>query len=101
MSKNIFGGLLPGLVEPIHVELSDKAMDVFVSEVFRENVLLKLVDVFDGKLVAVGEPLNGVRVLIVLGKGGFTLMIWKALWTKVAIELSVTYRFIKIYKISK
>lgn len=62
-------------MEPIHVQLSDKTIDVPMSEVFGENDFLKLVNVFDGKLLPISHPLNDLGVFIVLGKVTGTLII--------------------------
>lgn len=42
--------LFPGLVETIHIKLSDKAVDVSMPKVLRQNDFLKFIDVFDDEL---------------------------------------------------
>ena len=53
-------------MEAIHIELSNKAIDVFVSEVPGENLFLKLINFFDGKLPSIAHPMNDPLVFIVV-----------------------------------
>lgn len=45
MAEDALGVVCAGLVEAVHVELSDKAVDFVVAEVSGEHDLLELVDV--------------------------------------------------------
>jgi hypothetical protein len=66
MTKDVFAGVLTGLVESIHVELPDEAVDVPVPEEFGEDVVLKLINFLDGKLASVGHPVDNRLVFLVL-----------------------------------
>jgi hypothetical protein len=59
MSEDNFGLIFPGLVESIHVELSDEAVEVAMSEVFGKDLGFEFMDVFDQELFAVGGPGDG------------------------------------------
>lgn len=65
MTEDIFAGVFAGLVEAVHVELSDEAIDIPVSEEFGQDVVLELIDFFDGKLPSVGHPVDDGLVLLV------------------------------------
>lgn len=65
MAKNVLAWIFPTFVETIHVELSDKRIDVSVSKVFWEDMILKLIDLFDGKFTAIGHPVDDGLVLFV------------------------------------
>lgn len=67
VAEDVLGGLLAGLVEAVHVELPDEAVDVAVSEELGQDGLLELVDVPDGELFPVGGPLDDLREFVVLG----------------------------------
>jgi hypothetical protein len=41
MGKDVFGGILARLVEPVHVELTDETVDVLVPEEDWQNGLLE------------------------------------------------------------
>ncbi len=45
-------------MEAIHVKLSNEAVDIPVPEEFGEDVILKLINFFDGKLASVGHPVD-------------------------------------------
>ncbi len=66
VAEDILAGILAGLVEAVHIELPDEAIDVPVSEVFGEDVFLEFVDLLDGKLAAVAHPVDNGLVLFVL-----------------------------------
>ena len=66
MTKYTLGRVLPGLVKPIHIELSNKRVDFGVSEVSGKYKLFKLVDVLDHEFKTRGRPKNDfieVRIL--------------------------------------
>lgn len=65
MTKDIFAGIFTGLVEAIHIELSDEAVNVPVPKIFREDMILKLIDFFDGELTSVGHPMNNGLILLI------------------------------------
>lgn len=65
VTKDIFAGILAGLMEAIHIELPDEAVNVPMPEIFGEDMILKLIDFLDGKLTTVGHPMyNGLILLI-------------------------------------
>lgn len=50
MAENAFRVVLPRLVKAIHVELSDKAVHLPVSEVMRQNNILKFVHILNDEV---------------------------------------------------
>lgn len=58
MTENILAGVFARLMEAVHVELSNKTVDVVMPEMFGQDLILKLVDLFDGELSAIGHPMN-------------------------------------------
>lgn len=50
MAKDALGVISSGLMEAIHVELANEAVDLVVAEIARENNLLELVDILDDEL---------------------------------------------------
>lgn len=66
MAEDVPGGFLPGLVEPVHVELPDEAVDVPVAEIFRQDDFFKLVNVLDGEFFSIAQPLDDPAVLVAL-----------------------------------
>jgi len=65
MAKNVLAWIFPTLVETIHVELSNKRIDVTVSKIFREDMVLKHINLFDGKFTSIGHPVDDGFVLFV------------------------------------
>jgi hypothetical protein len=53
-------------MEPIHVELPDKAVHLAVAEEAREDDLLKFVDILDHELGPGGRPINNLGKLLIL-----------------------------------
>lgn len=66
MTEDIFGGILAGLVEAVHVELAYEAVDVSVAEVLGQYLFLKVIYFFDGELATVGHPMDDCLILLVL-----------------------------------
>jgi hypothetical protein len=66
MAEDVFGGVFSAFVEAVHVELSDEGVDVAVPEVFGEDVILEVIDLFDGELSSVIHPMNDRLVLLVI-----------------------------------
>ena len=66
MAEDILAGVFATFVEAVHVELSDERVDVAVSEVFGEDVVLEVVNLFDGELASVGHPVDDRLVVFVL-----------------------------------
>ena len=66
MTKDALGIILPRFMKPIHIELSNKAVNFFVPKVLRQNNFLKLIDVLDNKLFASVSPKDDFRVFLIL-----------------------------------
>lgn len=66
MAENILAGVFARFMEAIHVELANETVDVAMPEMFRENLILKLIDLFDGKLSAIGHPMNNRLIVLIL-----------------------------------
>ena len=66
MAENIFTGIFTRLMEAVHVELSDETVDIPMSEELGKDVVLKLIDLLDGELTAVGHPVDDGLVFFVL-----------------------------------
>jgi hypothetical protein len=65
VAENVLAGVFATLVKAVHVELPDEGVDIPVPEVFGEDVLLELIDLFDGELASVGHPMYDDFVLFV------------------------------------
>lgn len=50
MAKDALGVISSGLMEAIHVELANEAVDLVVAEIAGKNNLLELVDILDDEL---------------------------------------------------
>ncbi len=66
MGENNFYRVLSALVETIHVQLSDKAVNVSVPEVFRKDGLLKKWHILDSEFLEIISPCDNVIVLPIL-----------------------------------
>ena len=66
MTEDIFTGIFTAFVEAVHVELSYERVDISVPEVFGEDVVLEVIDLFDGELPPVGHPVDDRLVVFVL-----------------------------------
>ena len=65
MAENILAGVFATFVEAVHVELPDEGVDVTVPEVFGKDMVLEVVDLFDGELASVGHPVDDSLVVFV------------------------------------
>lgn len=63
MAKCAFEAVMLDLVEPVHVELPDKAVDFIVAEIARKDHFFKLLAVFDDKLKPVRGPVDDLLIL--------------------------------------
>ena len=54
MTENVFSGLLPRLVETIHIKLPDEAIDIFVPKIFGKDGLFELFYIFDCEFFSIG-----------------------------------------------
>lgn len=75
-------------MEPIHIQLSDKRVDVAVPEVGRQYLILKELNVDNHKLSTRSKPVNGVRVGLILTNLWFTCSISYVFCMKRATEMS-------------
>jgi hypothetical protein len=73
VAEDAFGVVCARLVEAVHVELPDEAVDLVVAEVAGEHDLLELVDVLDHELEAGGRPVCDLVELFVLRLNWFYL----------------------------
>lgn len=84
MAKDTFGIILARLMKAIHVELADKAVDLFVAEVFGQDYFLELVDVLDDKVLASRSPEYNFSVFLILNNKCYTFNIQNVLATNPA-----------------
>ena len=66
VTENIFTGVFTTLVEAVHVQLSDERVDISVSEIFWEDVVLEVIYLFDRELLPVGHPMYDSFIFFVL-----------------------------------
>ena len=66
MTKNALGVFLATLVKAVHVELSDKGVDLLVPEVLGQDHFLELSDVPDHEFLAIRSPINHPAILFIL-----------------------------------
>ena len=66
VTENIFTGVFTTLVEAVHVQLSDERVDISVSEIFWEDVVLEVIYLFDCELLPVGHPMYDSFIFFVL-----------------------------------
>ena len=79
MLESAFKVVVLHFVEAIHVELSDKAVNLFVTEISWKNNLLELNDIFDDELETIVGPVYYLLVLLDLDKTRTTPRISKVL----------------------
>ena len=65
MTKDVFTWVFTTFVETIHVKLSNEGVYISVSEIFRENVVLKVIYLFDGEFFSIGHPVYDTFVFFV------------------------------------
>ena len=63
MAEGAFEVVMFDLVEAVHVELPDEAVDFVVAEVAGEHDFLQLLDILDDELEAVAGPVDNLLVL--------------------------------------
>ena len=66
VTEDVLAGVFATFVEAIHVKLSYERVDISVSEVFGEDVVLEVIDLFDGEFPSVGHPVDDRLVVLVL-----------------------------------
>ena len=66
MAEDVLAGILPALVEAVHVELPDEGVDIPVPEELGKDLVLKIIDLLDGEFPAVGHPVYDGLVILVL-----------------------------------
>jgi len=57
MAEYIFAGVFSALVEAVHVELPYEGVDISMSKELGEDLILKIIDFFDGEFPTVGHPM--------------------------------------------
>ena len=65
MAEDIFAGVFATFVEAVHIKLTDEGVDIAVTEVFGEDVVLEVIDLFDGELAPVSHPVDDRLVVFV------------------------------------
>jgi hypothetical protein len=58
VAKDVLAGVFATLMEAIHVELAYEGVYISMSEILRQDVVLKLIYLFDGKLTPVCHPVD-------------------------------------------
>lgn len=66
MAKDISRWVFSWLMEAIHVKLSDKGVNVAMSEESGQNICLKFISIFDGELLPRRKPVNNLSVIRIL-----------------------------------
>jgi hypothetical protein len=66
MTEDIFARVLSAFMEAVHVELSDERVDVAMSEVLGQDLILEVLDLFDGELSTVSHPMYDRLVVFVV-----------------------------------
>ena len=67
MAKYILGWFFTTLMETIHIELTNEAVDVTMPKILWKYVLLKFLDVLNGELFPIGYPLDNLFIFFILG----------------------------------
>lgn len=88
MAKNAFRIIFSGLMETIHVELSNETVDFLVTEVSREDNFLKFVGILYHKIFAWRAPEYYLTKFLILNNKKNTLRISKVFPTKPATYTS-------------
>lgn len=65
MAEYVFAGVFAALVKTVHIELAYEGVNVSVAEVLGEDMILEVIDLFDGELTPVGHPVDDGLVLLV------------------------------------
>ena len=65
MTEDIFARVFATFVEAVHVELTYEGVDIAVAKVFGEDMVLEVIDLFDGELASIGHPVNDRLVVFV------------------------------------
>ena len=65
VAEDIFAWILAWFMEAVHVELPNEAVDIAVPKVFGGDMLLKLIDLLDGKLAPIAHPVDYGLILLV------------------------------------
>ena len=66
VAEDVFAGIFAAFVEAVHVELADEGVDVAMAEVLGEDVVLEVIDFFDGELTSVIHPVDDRLVVLVV-----------------------------------
>ena len=65
VTEYVLAGVFAAFVEAVHVELAYEGVDVAMSEVLGENVVLELINLLDRKFTPIGHPVDNRFVLLV------------------------------------
>ena len=71
MTEDTLSVICTGLMEAVHVQLPDEAVDFVVAEIARQDNLLELRNILDDELAARWSPKSNLVELIILNKKGF------------------------------
>jgi hypothetical protein len=66
MAKDVLAWVLAGFMKAIHVELANEAINVAMSEVLGQDLVLKLFNLFDRELTSACCPLNDGLILLIV-----------------------------------
>ena len=66
MTEDVLARILPALVEAVHVELPNEGVDIPMTEVLGKDLVLKIIDLLDGKFSTVSHPVDDRLVVFVL-----------------------------------
>ena len=66
MTEDVLAGILPALVEAVHVELPNEGVNIPMTEVLGKDLVLKIIDLLDGKFPTVSHPVDDGLVVFVL-----------------------------------
>lgn len=75
MAKNTLRVIFSRFMKTIHVELTDEAIDFFVSKILGQDDFLEFVDVLNYKFLTTGTPKYYFRVFLILNYKSYTFNI--------------------------
>ena len=66
MTEDVLAGILSALVEAVHIKLPNERVDIPMTEVLGKDLVLKIIDLLDGKFSTVSHPMDDRLVVFVL-----------------------------------
>ena len=66
MTEDVLAGILSALVEAVHIELPNERVDIPMTEVLGKDLILKIIDLLDGKFSTVSHPMDDRFIVFVL-----------------------------------